>query len=80
MSPFLRSPHENVVTVEEGNMSDDSNCFNMNSNVYSQNVVEDDQLSNFSYRSRNSMRKNAYKDNLMSLPKKRKAEAPLDEN
>ena len=53
MTPFGKSPLENSLTVDSGNMSDDSNCY-LNSNVYSQNVVEDDQLSTFSYLSKRS--------------------------
>ena len=42
MTQRMRSPSENAIVVDEESMSDDSNCYNMNSNVYSQNLVEDD--------------------------------------
>lgn len=69
----MRSPHENAFLVDEENMSDDSNCYNMNSNVYSQNVVEDDLLSSFSGHSRTSFHKTPNGENLLSLTGKRRA-------
>lgn len=69
----MRSPQENSIEVDEENMSDDSNCYNMNSNVYSQNVVEDDILSSFSGHSRTSFNKTPNRENLLHLTGKRKA-------
>ena len=66
--------------VDEESMSDDS-LFNHNSNVYSQNVGEDDdKLSTFSYLSKGSLSQPQYRETLISLTGKRRGEEALEES